>query len=314
MYSALKSLTFCTCFGLVSLMAVAQGTTCSGDGDSAQGSPIACVTGQGVEVKAAPAPAASQSSDVLPLAPEQRPAMQPTVIFADGKLTIIANNSMLSDILRIVGQKTGATIDVPGEANERVVSQLGPGQPREVIASLLNGSHFNYVMVGNETDANAVSRIVLTAKSDKGSTGTPSPNGGPTVAGNISRPAIQARTALQQAVMQPYQEMLQQQQAQQLQTPDFQQQPVASTSEAPAPVTQASANGEAGVQATPAVQAGPTGTETAAIDQPTSGEAATQKPQGERTPQQMLQDLYETRRQMMAQQQKTTQQSQTPQQ
>ena len=308
MHSALKSLTFCTCFGLISLMAVAQGTTCSGDADNAQGSPIACVTGQGVEVKAAPAPVAAQSSDVLPLAPEQRPAMQPTVIFADGKLTIIANNSMLSDILRIVGQKTGATIDVPGEANERVVSQLGPGLPREVIASLLNGSHFNYVMVGNETDANAVSRIVLTAKSDKGSTGAPSPNGGPAVAGNISRPAIQPRTALQQAVMQPHQEMLQQQQAQQLQTPDFQQQPVASTSETPAPATQASANGEDGAQAAPAAQPGPAGTETAAIDQPTSGEAAaTQKPQGERTPQQMLQDLYETRRQMMAQQQKATQ-------
>jgi len=308
MYSALKSLTFWTCFGLVSLMAVAQGTTCAGDGDNAQGSPIACVTGQGVEVKAAAAPVASQSSDVLPLAPEQRPAMQPTVIFADGKLTIIANNSMLSDILQIVGQKTGATIDVPGEATERVVSQLGPGQPREVIASLLNGSHFNYVMVGNETDANAVSRIVLTAKSDKGSTGAPSPNGGPAVAGNISRPSIQARTALQQAVMQPYQEMLQQQQAQQLQTPDFQQQPVASTSEPPAPATQATASGESGAQATPAAQPGPTGTETAAIDQPTSGEAAaTQKPPGERTPQQMLQDLYETRRQMMAQQQKATQ-------
>jgi hypothetical protein len=294
-------------------MAVAQGTTCSGDGDSAQGSPIACVTGQGVEVKAAPAPAATQNSEVLPLAPEQRPAMQPTVIFADGKLTIIANNSMLSDILRIVGQKTGATIDVPGEATERVVSQLGPGQPREVIASLLNGSHFNYVMVGNETDANAVSRIVLTAKSDKGSSGTP--NGGPAVAGNVSRPSIQARTALQQAVMQPYQEMLQQQQAQQLQTPDFQQQPVASTSETPAPATQASA-GESGAPAAPAVQPGPTGTETAAIEQqPTSGEAApTTKPQGERTPQQMLQDLYETRRQMMTQQQKATQQPQTPQQ
>jgi hypothetical protein len=311
MYPVLKSLTFCTCFGLVSLMAAAQGATCAGDGDNAQGSPIACVTGQGVEVKAAAAPATPQSSDILPLAPEQRPAMQPTVIFADGKLTIIANNSMLSDILRVVGQKTGATIDLPGEATERVVSQLGPGQPRDVIASLLNGSHFNYVVVGNETDANAISRVVLTAKSDKGGTGPTSPNG-TNLAGNVARPAIQPRTALQQAVMQPYQEMLQQQQAQQLQTPDFQQQPLSSTSETPAPATQASNNGESNTPVIPAAQPGPTGTETAAVDQPTSGEAA-QKPAGERTPTQMLQDLYETRRQMMAQQQKPAAQP-TPQQ
>lgn len=306
MYSVLKPLTLCACFGLVSLMAAAQGATCAGDGDNAQGSPIACVTGQGVEVKAAAAPAAPQSSEVLPLTPEQRPAMQPIVIFADGKLTIIANNSMLSDILRAVGQKTGATIDVPGDASERVVSQLGPGQPRDVIASLLNGSHFNYVVVGTETDANAVSRVVLTAKGDHGSTGATSPNG-TTVAGSpLSRPNVQPRTALQQAVMQPYQEMLQQQQAQQLQTPDFQQQPLSSTSETPAPATQASTNGESGTPVNSATQPGPSGTETAAIEQNASGDAA-QKPAGDRTPQQMLQDLYETRRQMMAQQQKAAQ-------
>jgi hypothetical protein len=303
MYSVLKSLTVCACFALVSSMAAAQGTACAADGENAQGSPIACVTGQGVEIKAAAAPVVSQGSDVLPLSPEQRPATQPTVIFNNGKLTIIANNAMLGDILRAVGQKTGANIDIPGEATERVVSQLGPGLPRDVIASLLNGSHFNYVMVGSEIDTNAVSRVVLTAKSDHGSAGSASPNGATNVAGNFaSRPAIQPRTALQQAVMQPYQEMLQQQQAQQIQTPDFQQQPVSSTSETPAPATQASTGGESNVPANPSTQPGPTGTETAAVDQPASGEAA-QKPATDRTPQQMLQDLYETRRQMMAKQQ-----------
>jgi len=30
----------------------------------------------------------------------------------------------------------GATIDVPGEATERVVSQLGPGQPRASVQAL----------------------------------------------------------------------------------------------------------------------------------------------------------------------------------
>ena len=311
MYPVFRSLTCFACFGLVSLMAAAQGTTCAADGENPQGSPIACVTGQGVEIKAAAAPVASQGPEVLPLSPEQRPATQPFVIFDKGMLTIIANNAMLGDILRAVGQKTGADIDIPGEASERVVSQLGPGKPRDVIASLLNGSHFNYVMVGSEIDTNAVSRVVLTAKGDHGTGASAAPNGASNVAGNYaSRGMVQPRTALQQAVMQPYQELLQQQQAQQIQTPDFQQQPISSTSENPAPATQASTAGESNVSNP--IAAGPTGTETAAVDQPASGDA--QKATGDRTPQQMLQDLYETRRQMMAKQQpQQTQQPQPPQ-
>jgi hypothetical protein len=211
------------------------------------------------------------------------------VIFQNGKLTINANNSTLGDILEIVGEKTGAVIDLPDAAEERVVTQIGPGQPREVIAALLNGSHFNYVVVGTEVDANAVARIVLTAKSEHADAPN-APNGRPMVAtANMARPMMQARSAFQQA--------LEQAQQIQIQTPDVQQPPVASTSETPAPVNQASSSGESSTAPT-----GPTGTETAAIDQPSSGDAA-QKQSGDRTPQQMLQDLYETRRQMMQQQQ-----------
>lgn len=295
MYSVLKSLTFCACFGLCSVVAFGQGTSCAADGDNAKGSPVACVTGEGVEIKAAPT-SAPQGSEVLPLTPEQRPATQPTVIFENGKLTIIANNATLGDILTIVGQKTGAVIDVPGEASERVVSQLGPGLPRDVVASLLNGSHFNYVLLGSEADVNAVSRVVLTAKSDHPGTATNS-FGGPAVATNtVIRPTIQPRTALQQAIVQPYQEMLQQQAAQQIQTPDFQQPPMPSTSEAPI-ASNPAVTGEGGTPGTGAAQSGPTGTETATIDQPASSDGS----QKEHTPQQMLQNLYETRRQMMQQ-------------
>ena len=65
------------------------------------------------------------------------------------------------------------------------MSQLGPGPAREVIAELLNGSHFNYVMIGNETDAAAVEHVILTAKGDsKTSTpGAPASPNVPTVAG-----------------------------------------------------------------------------------------------------------------------------------
>lgn len=100
-----------------------------------------------------------------PPTPEQMPASPPQVTFDSGQLTIVAQNSTLGDILRAVRAKTGATVEVPGNATERVVAKIGPGPAREVLASLLNGSHFNYVMLGSPTKADMVDRIILTSKS-----------------------------------------------------------------------------------------------------------------------------------------------------
>ena len=76
----------------------------------------------------------------------------------------MAHNSTLGDILRDVKSKTGAAVDVPGNASERVVGQFGPGSPRDVLAALLNGSHFNYVMVGTAADPNSVAQVILTPR------------------------------------------------------------------------------------------------------------------------------------------------------
>jgi len=74
---------------------------------------------------------------------DQMPAIPPQVTYQGGQLTIQAQNSTLGDILRAVHAKTGASVDIPSNATERVVGRLGPGPAREVLASLLNGSHFN---------------------------------------------------------------------------------------------------------------------------------------------------------------------------
>ena len=76
----------------------------------------------------------------------------------------MAHNSTLGDVLKAVRQQTGAELDIPPNASERVVADLGPGPARDVIAQLLNGTHFNYVMVGSATDPTAVQSIVLTPK------------------------------------------------------------------------------------------------------------------------------------------------------
>lgn len=95
---------------------------------------------------------------------DQLPAAPPKVSYQSGSLTIRAENSTLGDILREVHRATGASIDVPANANERVVARLGPAPAREVLASLLNGSSFNYVMVGSVTDPAALASVMLMAK------------------------------------------------------------------------------------------------------------------------------------------------------
>jgi len=132
----------------------------------------------------------------LPQLPmDQIPATPAKVTLQNGLLTISAENSTLGEILRDVRKLTGASIDIPpgSGANERVVAHLGPGMPRDVLALLLNGSSFNYVMIGSSADPNAVSSVILTSKggesqaqtASNGFENSPSPNGQPPMGGPV---------------------------------------------------------------------------------------------------------------------------------
>lgn len=104
-----------------------------------------------------PGPLPQLPMDLMPAAP-------PKVSYENGLLTIAAQNSTLGDILRDVHKLTGASIEIPPNATERVVTHLGPGAPRDVLASLLNGSGFNYVMMGSNSDPTGIASVVLTTK------------------------------------------------------------------------------------------------------------------------------------------------------
>jgi hypothetical protein len=90
-------------------------------------------------------------------------AVPPQVSYQNNQLTIVAPNSTLADILRAVRKQTGAEIEIPS-ATERVVTHLGPGPARDVMAELLNGSKFNYILLGSATDDSVLTRVVLVAK------------------------------------------------------------------------------------------------------------------------------------------------------
>jgi hypothetical protein len=68
-----------------------------------------------------------------------------TVTFADGQLTVAANDSSLHQILRSISVSTGMTIN-GGVAEERVFGTYGPAEASTIIATLLDGTGVNMLL------------------------------------------------------------------------------------------------------------------------------------------------------------------------
>jgi hypothetical protein len=103
---------------------------------------------------------------VAPIQPI-KPATKVEVEFRNGKLTIRANKATLAEVLYEVQRKTGADIPIPSDAQrEQVVGSFGPASAREVMASLLNGSRFNFILVASDHDPSQLRSVVLTPRGD----------------------------------------------------------------------------------------------------------------------------------------------------
>ncbi len=128
----------------------------------AQNPPMNCTPDGIIEVctlaDTSSTPAAAEA--VAPAAPVQP---VPHITYKDGQLTIIAENVPLSDVLHEVSRATGATLEVPaGSATEPVFANIGPASVRDVLVKLLNGTKFNYVMLGSSDTSSDLKKIVLT--------------------------------------------------------------------------------------------------------------------------------------------------------
>ena len=123
---------------------------------------------QGATVQPASGQAATPQVPPPPV-PEQLPATPPKVSMNGGQLTIVADNSTLGDVLNAVKKLTGAGVEVPNAASyERVVAQLGPGQPQQVLQQLLTGSKFDYIILGSADNPDAIQKIILTPRGGGG--------------------------------------------------------------------------------------------------------------------------------------------------
>ena len=127
-----------------------------------------------------------------PPTPQQQPPVAPRVTFNNGMLTVVAENSRLGDVLQAIRARTGAAMDVAaGAAGERVVVQLGPAPPRQVLVSLLNASRLNYAIVGSDTNPDAIQRVLVT----------------PAVAGNGEGAPANTAAAAEEPAQQPAEEV-----------------------------------------------------------------------------------------------------------
>jgi hypothetical protein len=83
------------------------------------------------------------------------------VTYANGMLTVAADNSSLNQILREIARQTGMKV-TGSVSDERVFGRYGPSTPARVLASLLEGTGSNMLL--RETASNAPAELVLTPR------------------------------------------------------------------------------------------------------------------------------------------------------
>lgn len=91
------------------------------------------------------------------------------VSYSNGLLSVFANKATLSEVLYAIQQRTGADISIPaGAEQEKVVAEIQPAPAPEVLARLLNGSRFNFMILSAANDPQQLDRVILSTRSEAG--------------------------------------------------------------------------------------------------------------------------------------------------
>ncbi len=123
------------------------------------------------------------------------------ITFEHGLLTVTASNASLNGLIRDIARQTGMKVS-GAVAEDRVFGTYGPADPQKVLATLLDGTGSNILILSNAADSPL--QLILTPRTgaatppnpnanldqnDEDDDGTPPP-GAPTAAGPRGRPAI----------------------------------------------------------------------------------------------------------------------------
>lgn len=104
----------------------------------------------------------------IPPTPEQLPPGTARITYQNGLLSVESVNSRLSDILNGIHTKTGIQFEGLQAGQDRVAGKFGPAPADAVLTTLLTGSRFDYVIVGQPANPSMVQRVILTPSSATG--------------------------------------------------------------------------------------------------------------------------------------------------
>ena len=91
------------------------------------------------------------------------------VTYRNGLLGIRANKVTLSEVLFAVQQRTGAEVSIAAGAEmEKVVAEIAPAPAPEVLARLLNGSKFNFLILSAVDNPLQLDRVILSTRPEGG--------------------------------------------------------------------------------------------------------------------------------------------------
>jgi hypothetical protein len=134
-------------------------------------------------------PAPSQPAGVAP-SMLQQPAQDAQIVFANGNLSIHADNSSLTAILHQVASNSGMKIEGLG-SDERVFGNFGPGAPRDVLADLLVGTAYNQILLGDLSNG-APRELILSPTRGGATVPSPAPQANANADDNNEPEAVEA--------------------------------------------------------------------------------------------------------------------------
>lgn len=129
--------------------------------------------------------------------PVNDPPQQASVRWTAQGLMVDAKNSSLEQILNDIAAQSGAKVEGIG-SDERVFGIYGPGQPRDVLSQLLEGTGYNVIMVG-DSERGVPQRILLSERP----TGGVQPNAPVSAADEYEPPVTPYRPPLPPPQQQP---------------------------------------------------------------------------------------------------------------
>ena len=134
-------------------------------------------------------PAATPAAPAPPVAPADKPADPAIVDFSNGLLSVRAQNSSLVDILNRISRQTGLVIE--GLSHDaRMYGQYGPDNISATLSALLDGSGYNYVIVGGT--GHSPTRLILSTVGGAGAANPPAAGSNAQTPPAASEPSVPA--------------------------------------------------------------------------------------------------------------------------